>query len=227
MAGSLLAGNAVDVGASSGVAFELEGKSGKLVEYGPREQILTDPQDPYTLDAIRLASQREVRPHLHLARRHPRPHGRGRGLRGFGTVDLADGSSLAAELVKVGMAWLDGTAGRETAALEKLENSAREGFLGLWAYPEDDTDTDWRKEILARRGVLGEKEEARKYFDEARRLDLRCGDQDAVLVDRLACAADLIDQGLWTPEDVRSEVLPQRFGFVPSPAALRQGTAPP
>jgi endonuclease YncB( thermonuclease family) len=74
-------------------------------------------------------------------------------------VTLADGSSLAAELVKGGMAWLDGTAGRETAALEKLENSAREGFLGLWAYPEDDTDTDWRKEILARRNLQGEKED--------------------------------------------------------------------
>jgi hypothetical protein len=35
-------------------------------------------------------------------------------------------------------------------------------------------------------------------------------------------AAEAIEQGLWTPEPVRSDELPQRFGYVASPAALRQ-----
>ena len=38
-------------------------------------------------------------------------------------------------------------------------------------------------------------------------------------------AAEAIEEGLWTPEDVRSEELPKRFGYVASPAASRQGTA--
>jgi hypothetical protein len=35
-------------------------------------------------------------------------------------------------------------------------------------------------------------------------------------------AANAIEQGLWTPEDVAAAELPQRFGYVCSPAARRQ-----
>ena len=38
----------------------------------------------------------------------------------------------------------------------------------------------------------------------------------------VAQAAEAIDQGLWKPEEIRAEELPQRFGFVRSPAGLRQ-----
>lgn len=60
-------------------------------------------------------------------------------------------------------------------------------------------------------------------LDENGRLYLDC-DLGFGLVHTLdvAQAADAIEQGLWTPENVRSDELPQRFGYVPSPAALRQ-----
>jgi hypothetical protein len=35
-------------------------------------------------------------------------------------------------------------------------------------------------------------------------------------------AAEAVEQGLWSPQEVRALELPQRFGFVPSPAAHRQ-----
>jgi hypothetical protein len=35
-------------------------------------------------------------------------------------------------------------------------------------------------------------------------------------------AAEAVEQGLWSPQEVRAHELPQRFGFVPSPAAHRQ-----
>lgn len=35
-------------------------------------------------------------------------------------------------------------------------------------------------------------------------------------------AADAIEQGIWTPEEVAAAELPQRFGYVCSPAARRQ-----
>jgi len=35
-------------------------------------------------------------------------------------------------------------------------------------------------------------------------------------------AADAIEQGIWTPEEVAAAELPQRFGYVGSPAARRQ-----
>jgi hypothetical protein len=35
-------------------------------------------------------------------------------------------------------------------------------------------------------------------------------------------AADAIEQGLWTPEEMAAADLPGRFGYVCSPAALRQ-----
>jgi len=38
-------------------------------------------------------------------------------------------------------------------------------------------------------------------------------------------AADAIEQGLWTPESLRAAELPQRFGYVCSPATLRQEAA--
>lgn len=40
-------------------------------------------------------------------------------------------------------------------------------------------------------------------------------------------AAEAIDQGLWTPEEVRSDALPQRFGYVTSPAALHTAIPAP
>jgi hypothetical protein len=40
-------------------------------------------------------------------------------------------------------------------------------------------------------------------------------------------AADAIEQGLWSPEEFAAEDLPRRFGYVCSPAALRQATAIP
>jgi hypothetical protein len=38
----------------------------------------------------------------------------------------------------------------------------------------------------------------------------------------VAQAADAIEQGVWVPETVESQVLPRRFGYVPSPAASQQ-----
>ena len=35
-------------------------------------------------------------------------------------------------------------------------------------------------------------------------------------------AADAIEQGIWTPEEVPAAELPQRFGYISSPAARRQ-----
>ena len=35
-------------------------------------------------------------------------------------------------------------------------------------------------------------------------------------------ASEAVEQGLWKPEDARAAELPQRFGYVCSPAALRQ-----
>jgi hypothetical protein len=40
-------------------------------------------------------------------------------------------------------------------------------------------------------------------------------------------AAEAIEQGVWQPEDMPAAELPQRFGFVTSPAALRQAGARP
>jgi hypothetical protein len=41
----------------------------------------------------------------------------------------------------------------------------------------------------------------------------------------VATASDAIEQGLWTPEPVAASELPQRFGYVCSPAAHRQPAA--
>jgi hypothetical protein len=38
----------------------------------------------------------------------------------------------------------------------------------------------------------------------------------------VAQAAEAIEQGLWVPEEIAASDLPQRFGYVPSPAARRQ-----
>ena len=40
-------------------------------------------------------------------------------------------------------------------------------------------------------------------------------------------AADAIERGVWQPEEVQAQALPQRFGFVTSPAALRTPTPAP
>ena len=38
----------------------------------------------------------------------------------------------------------------------------------------------------------------------------------------MALAADAVDSGRWTPEDVRADALPARFGFVRSPQAHKK-----
>lgn len=67
----------------------------------------------------------------------------------------------------------------------------------------------------------------RCLLDEVGRLYLEC-DLGFGLVHTLdvSQAADAIEQGVWTPEAVRSGDLPERFGYVPSPAAFRQSSAP-
>jgi endonuclease YncB( thermonuclease family) len=78
------------------------------------------------------------------------------GEEGFsGRVRLVDGRDLADLLIKNGMAWLEDAGSPEAAALARLEKDARDAALGLWAAPEEETDTDWRKEILARRDLEG------------------------------------------------------------------------
>jgi len=42
----------------------------------------------------------------------------------------------------------------------------------------------------------------------------------------VAQAADAVEQGLWVPLEIASDELPQRFGYVTSPAALRPQAAP-
>jgi hypothetical protein len=68
----------------------------------------------------------------------------------------------------------------------------------------------------ARRAIVDER--GRLYLD----TDLGFG-----LVHTLdvAQAADAIEQGVWTPEPANAEELPQRFGYVPSPAARREHSA--
>jgi hypothetical protein len=43
----------------------------------------------------------------------------------------------------------------------------------------------------------------------------------------VAQASDAVEQGLWVPLEMRSADLPQRFGYVTSPAAQRPPPAPP
>ncbi|RYG13070.1 MAG: DUF2946 family protein [Burkholderiales bacterium] len=43
----------------------------------------------------------------------------------------------------------------------------------------------------------------------------------------MALAADVIEQGTWKPQEACAQDLPERFGYVPSPAASRAGTAGP
>ncbi len=42
----------------------------------------------------------------------------------------------------------------------------------------------------------------------------------------VAQAAEAIEQGIWVPEEIPARDLPQRFGYVPSPAARRHSTTP-
>ena len=62
--------------------------------------------------------------------------------------------------------------------------------------------------------------------DELGRVYLQC-DLGFGLVHTLdvAQAADAIEQGVWTPDEVSAHELPVRFGFVLSPAAARQPAA--
>ena len=66
----------------------------------------------------------------------------------------------------------------------------------------------------------------RCVIDEQGRVYLAC-DLGFGLVHTLdvAQAAEAIDQGLWKPEEMPAGELPQRFGFVRSPASLRQAAA--
>jgi micrococcal nuclease len=68
-----------------------------------------------------------------------------------GKVTLADGKSLGAELLRAGMAWWDKQAAPAETALAKVEKSARDAYLGLWSGASEADETDWRKEIIARR----------------------------------------------------------------------------
>jgi hypothetical protein len=69
-------------------------------------------------------------------------------------------------------------------------------------------------------------EPRRCHMDEAGRLYLEC-DLGFGLVHTLDVgqAADAIEQGLWKPEEAVASDLPGRFGYVLSPAALRQASA--
>lgn len=75
------------------------------------------------------------------------------------------------------------------------------------------THTGLHSEILA------------SFVDEAGRLYLH-GDCGIGLVHSLdmAQAATCIEEGRWTPTELRAETLPQRFGFVRSPQVHHQGT---
>ncbi|MDB5871630.1 MAG: hypothetical protein JWQ07_1072 [Ramlibacter sp.] len=87
----------------------------------------------------------------------------------------------------------------------------------------------WR--LGARHGVTAHTGQAalpqRCVVDELGRLYLEC-DLGFGLVHTLdvAQAADAIEEGLWAPEQAASSELPQRFGYVLSPAAQRQVAAP-
>ena len=63
-------------------------------------------------------------------------------------------------------------------------------------------------------------------MDEAGRLYLECdlGFGPVHTLD-VGQAADAIEQGLWKPEEAVAGDLPGRFGYVLSPAALRQASA--
>jgi hypothetical protein len=41
----------------------------------------------------------------------------------------------------------------------------------------------------------------------------------------MSAAADAVEAGTWVPQDVRSDELSQRFGFVRSPAAAAGGSS--
>ena len=68
-----------------------------------------------------------------------------------GKVTLSDGKSLGVEMLRTGMAWWDKQNSPAETALAKVEKSARDAYLGLWADATEEDETDWRKEIIARR----------------------------------------------------------------------------
>lgn len=57
-------------------------------------------------------------------------------------------------------------------------------------------------------------EQGRVYFD----TELGLGLLHSLDVARLG---DLVERGVWAPEEIEAEALPERFGFVPSPLANR------
>lgn len=59
-------------------------------------------------------------------------------------------------------------------------------------------------------------EQGRVYFD----TDLGLGLLHSLDVARLG---DLVERGVWAPEEISAATLPQRFGFVPSPLANQAG----
>jgi hypothetical protein len=87
----------------------------------------------------------------------------------------------------------------------------------IWRLDADNTVTAHTgRSARTRRAVVDE--QGRVYLDS----DLGFG-----LVHTLdvAQAADAIEQGLWVPEPMQSQELPQRFGYSRSPAALQQAAA--
>lgn len=78
----------------------------------------------------------------------------------IGKVVLADGRDLSSEVLKAGMAWWNSQLNPADKSLARMERDARDAYMGLWATPEDEADTDWRKEVLVQRengtkGVAG------------------------------------------------------------------------
>lgn len=107
-------------------------------------------------------------------------------------------------------------------------------LLGRWAFQNgpqrvfvelESTPLVWRigadYSLVAHTGTAGRAR--RCLVDELGRVYLEA---DAgfglVHTQDVALAAEAIDAGLWQPEDARSELLPQRYGYVRSPQALQQ-----
>jgi hypothetical protein len=87
----------------------------------------------------------------------------------------------------------------------------------VWRIGADNSVTAHTGRVAqARRAVLDE--HGRVYLDS----DLGFG---LVHTLEVAQVADAIEQGLWVPEPMDSRDLPQRFGYVPSPAARQQASA--
>ncbi len=73
----------------------------------------------------------------------------------IGKVSLPNGMSLEAEMVKGGFAWWDKQGSPDDAGLARLEQQARDAYLGVWAGTSDDDGEDFGKEVLAKRETAG------------------------------------------------------------------------